>query len=320
MPRFLNSKSLYYDDVNLIAQPNCFLKSRKDVPRELWRIMVSPMPAIVGPLFAKRAYELGLTVFLPRFYTKEKQLKMFQFVKDTDLTRLICAIGLNDWERYEFLYDGGVRAFCIDLANAYLETVVDFTQTLKNLTSKTPSMLVVGNVHSAAGVRLYRHLGPSLLLRCGIGNGSSCETSSRATGYGRGQITELKECLAAAEGLGVVPFADGGIKNGACAAKAFGLGSQYVMLGGYFCAAEESQNVIDREYKFWGCASDYNQQKFGEKRNHSEGKVMDVDKDEIKPLSFLVDELWGGISSAVSYGGYQRLSDFIGNGVFEIKG
>jgi hypothetical protein len=32
-----------------------------------------------------------------------------------------------------------------------------------------------------------------------------------------------------------------------------------------------------------------------------------------------VDELWGGISSAVSYGGYDTLTNFIGNGVFEIK-
>jgi hypothetical protein len=41
--------------------------------------------------------------------------------------------------------------------------------------------------------------------------------------------------------------------------------------------------------------------------------------DELRPLEELVDELWGGISSAVSYSGYNTLKRFIGNGVFEIK-
>lgn len=168
---------------------------------------------------------------------------------------------------------------------------------------------------------LYHHLGPKLFIRVGIGGGFACETASRATGYGRGQITELRECLEVKDKLKLspVPFADGGIKNGACAAKAFGIGSQYIMLGGYFSKAEEAQNVIDGEYKFWGCASDYNQLKFGEKRNHSEGKVIDINKNEIKPLNYLVEELWGGISSAVSYGGYTTLEKFIGNAIFEIK-
>ena len=177
--------------------------------------------------------------------------------------------------------------------------------------------MVVGNVHTREGVGLYNWGDKNLLVRCGIGNGSGCETSSKATGYGRGQITELEDCLSA---FGrPTPFADGGIKNGACAAKAFGIGSQYIMLGGYFSVAEEAQNIIDGEYKFWGCASDYNQLKFGGKRNHSEGKVLEINKNEIKPLKYLVDELWGGISSAVSYGGYNSLSSFIGNGIFEIK-
>ena len=41
--------------------------------------------------------------------------------------------------------------------------------------------------------------------------------------------------------------------------------------------------------------------------------------DELSPLETLVDELWGGISSAVSYGGYDTLTNFIGNCFFEIK-
>jgi len=36
-------------------------------------------------------------------------------------------------------------------------------------------------------------------------------------------------------------------------------------------------------------------------------------------LDQLVEDLWGGLSSAVSYSGYSTLTDFIGNGIFEVK-
>ena len=117
----------------------------------------------------------------------------------------------------------------------------------------------------------------------------------------------------------IIVAADGSIKGGAEAAKAFGIGADVVILGGYFANAEEAQNVIDGEYKFWGSASDYNQEKFGSKRRHAEGRVLEVDKNNIKPLKYLIDELWGGISSAVSYSGHLSLTDYISNGIFELK-
>ena len=51
MAQILKSKSIYYNDVNLVAQP-CKVKSRKDIPVELNRVIVSPMEAIVGKTFA----------------------------------------------------------------------------------------------------------------------------------------------------------------------------------------------------------------------------------------------------------------------------
>jgi hypothetical protein len=56
----------------------------------------------------------------------------------------------------------------------------------------------------------------------------------------------------------------------------------------------------------------------GKTYRHSEGKEVAI-LDELSPLEKLVEELWGGISSAVSYSGYKTLKDFIGNGVFELK-
>lgn len=56
-----------------------------------------------------------------------------------------------------------------------------------------------------------------------IVHNSACATSD-ATGFNRGNITEIMECSAEANKYGLKIAADGGIKNGNYAAKAFGAG------------------------------------------------------------------------------------------------
>jgi hypothetical protein len=91
------------------------------------------------------------------------------------------------------------------------------------------------------------------------------------------------------------------------------------MMGGYFAKAFEAETHVKGDGTYWGGAS-HKQQilSTGKVYRHSEGKEVPI-LDLLNPLETLVDELWGGISSAVSYGGYDTLTNFIGNGVFEIK-
>lgn len=95
--------------------------------------------------------------------------------------------------------------------------------------------------------------------------------------------------------------------------------SDYVMMGGYFSRALEAYTWLNGDGTYWGGASKKQQMLYGGVRRHSEGKVVEIDRSTTLPLTELVDELWGGLSSAVSYSGKQSLSEFIGNGVFEIK-
>jgi hypothetical protein len=74
MPKFTNKKSIYYNDVNLLARPTFVDESntlgalsRKNIPVELNRVYVSPMQAIIGKEFAIKANELGLGLCLHRF-------------------------------------------------------------------------------------------------------------------------------------------------------------------------------------------------------------------------------------------------------------
>jgi len=315
----------------LIAQPT-EVKSRKDIPQELERIMVSPMQSIIGQIFANKALDLGLTVCLHRFdSTIQDRLKLINDVflnmknPETSIKRLWVSVGLKDLENIEAIIHQGVENIIIDVANGYMSEVLEFTSQIYHKSRKQIKKIMLGNIHSSSILPDYQtlsnYLGIPIYFRCGIASGSVCNTKGM-TGYNRGQITEIKECADWVEenNSNLIFVADGGIKDPACAAKAFGAGADYVMMGGYFAHAKEAQHVIDELYKFWGGASEFQQiLSKGVAERHSEGKEKDINPDHLESLDKLTSDLWGGISSAVSYSGYTTLKKFIGNGIFEIK-
>ena len=326
----LNSRSIYYDDVNLIAQPT-EVKSRKDIPEDLGRIIVSPMQSIVGLIFACRALTLGLSVCLHRFdSTIEERLELikgvFANVKGSNTQeRIWVSVGLKDVEHIEKILDLGVQNIILDVANGYMSEVLEVAAQMYNKSGKRIKKLMLGNIHSDGILQDYQTLsdyfGIPVYFRCGIAGGSVCNTKGM-TGYNRGQITEIKECAEWVEenNSNLILVADGGIADPACAVKAFGAGAEYVMMGGYFAHAKEAQHVVDELYKFWGGASEFQQiLSNGSVKRHSEGKEKDINPDNLISLEKLIDNLWGGISSAISYSGHETLEKFIGNGVFEIK-
>jgi GMP reductase len=326
----LNSRSIYYDNVNLIAQ-STELKSRKHVPQELERIMVSPMQSIIGLIFASRALRLGLSVCLHRFNsTIEQRTKLIRdvFVNMPDpnmAQRVWVSVGLKDLDNIEPICEQGAQNIIIDVANGYMSEVLEFASQIYYKSGKQIKKMMLGNIHSNSILPDYQALsdyfGIPVYFRCGIASGSVCNTKGM-TGYNRGQVTEIEECSSWIEenNSNLILVADGGIKDPACAAKAFGAGADYVMMGGYFAHAKEAQHVVDELYKFWGGASEFQQiMSNGTVQRHSEGKEKDINPDNLISLEKLIDNLWGGISSAVSYSGYETLEKFIGNGVFEIK-
>jgi len=316
MAKILKTKSVYYNDVNLIAKP-ASIESRSEVPIELDRIIVSPMSAVVGITFSKVATELGLTVCQHKFCDIDNAVVNYSSVPKKN--NLFVSIGLDDWMRAEELADAGAKNWLIDCANGYLPQIKSSIYRLLSLHSV--NRLIIGNVMTDDGISLYTEFTykiPEVIIRVGIAGGSACATSD-ATGYNRGQITEIIECSEVADRFKLKIVADGGIKNGNYAAKAFGAGADYVMMGGYFARAKEAYTWENGDGTYWGGASTKQQQLYGGVRRHSEGKVYEVDRSTVKSLKELVDDLWGGLASAVSYSGYKSLTEFIGNGVFEIK-
>lgn len=192
MAQILKTKSIYYNDVNLVAQP-CKVKSRKDIPVEINRVIVSPMEAIVGKTFALKANQLGLTVCLHRFCSIEEQVELFNSLPFK--ANVFVSIGLNDWDRVQALKDAGADKWLIDMANGYMHKEID--ECVKKLSEFAPVYdLMLGNVHSGLGFELLSRIKLNSkhdkYIRVGIAGGSPCATND-STGYNRGPITELME-------------------------------------------------------------------------------------------------------------------------------
>lgn len=328
MPTFTNKKSLYYNDVNLLGRPAPHhIKSRSQVPQEKWRIIVSPMHALIGPKFIVEAAKNGISVFLHRFNSLEWQKSMYDlfYANSTGENFCCAATGLKDFEKnINFFLVNGIKNCGIEIANGFLD-LTEPRQILKvkqNLSDKPHTPLFerfyVGNVNTQDGVfnlERFKDICYELIIRVGVGGGSPCSSSDVAA-INRGNVTEIIECSEVCRD-NVVIAADGGISKSGFGAKAFAAGADYIMMGGYFSKAEEAETNVNGSGEYWGGASERQLQILGQSK-HSEGKILPPNK-EIFPLKKLVDDFWGGLASYVTYSGYDSLEKAISNGLFEVK-
>jgi IMP dehydrogenase/GMP reductase len=313
------SKSFYYNDVNLLASKPTIVHSRSEVSIDRSKIIISPMASIVGGKFAQVATDNDLTVCLHRFCTPEKQVEIYNSLNNK--SNVFLSVGLNDIDRIKFLQKEKVTNWLLDIANGTVPQIKNFLLQLKDLTEI--DRIMVGNVHHEKTFDWLRELVKETikprecLIRVGIAGGSACATSDM-TGINRGQITEIDSCAHLTNNRTKL-IADGGISKPSFAAKAFAAGATHIMLGGYFASADIAETNLIGDGTYWGGASHKQQELFNVNgvKKPSEGKVYKIQ--EIKPFQELLDNLIGGLQSAISYCGFSSLEDFIGNGVFEEK-
>jgi GMP reductase len=335
MADILPSKSIYFNDVNLLPRRGV-VESRKSVPNELWRVIVSPMVTIVGETFTRKAAQLGLSITTPRFISVDQKISLynvFESNKVNDEQKCFISVSLSeDRNSVEKLsHESVCKNYLFDCANGYIPQLKRVVQEFYD--EIEIDNLMVGNVVTRDGVlnlrRDVEEYCNSLYIRVGIGNGSPC-SSSDVAGINRGQITELIECSAVSDllkmGYCMGPdctkpsslISDGGIKNSGYAIKAFAAGADYVIMGGYFARSLDAETHLHGDGTYFGCASE-KQNTLAGLDKHSEGKNLLIERSELKSTEKLVSDLWGGLSSGVSYTGYKSLTELIGNGIFEIK-
>ena len=198
----------------------------------------------------------------------------------------------------------------IDVANAYCESFVDF---VKKIRDEFPdSILCCGNIATPEMTEQLILSGADI-VKVGIGPGAVCKTRMVA-GVGIPQLSSIIECADAAHGLDGYIMADGGINCPADAAKAFGAGADFIMLGTFFAGAKECEGEWikkdnKRYLKHFGMASREAMEKYNGVSNYraSEGECIEIE--EKGSIENIVQELLGGIRSACSYTGSARLKD-----------
>ena len=148
------------------------------------------------------------------------------------------------------------------------------------------------------------------IIKIGIGPGSVCTTRIH-TGVGYPQLSAVLECADAAHGLGGHIIADGGCTTSGDIAKAFGGGSDFVMLGGMLAGHDEGGGeIVDNMIRFYGMSSETaNDKHFGGLKNYraSEGKEVSIPyKGKVITT---IQSILGGIRSACTYIGAGKIKD-----------
>lgn len=348
MQKIINETKLDFDDV-LIRPKRSTLKSRSEVelvrsfkfahsPRELncVPVIAANMDTVGTISMGKSLSTLGAITCLHKHYDEDTLVNVF--VKPTDLIWYSTGTSKKDIEKLERVFNtiqksnGYLPNVCLDVANGYTE---QFVKTATHIRKLFPEIiLMAGNVVTQEMVEELIIHGKVDIVKIGIGSGSVCTTRLK-TGVGYPQLSAVMECADAAHGLGGHICSDGGCKVVGDICKAFGGGSDFLMLGSMFAGCDECEGEWRYEYKmrsggwqpFDPGGLDHEKRKVSLKyygmsskdamdKHHNgvadyrtaEGKCVTVPYKGLAVDTLL--DIYGGLRSACTYVGATKIKDF----------
>lgn len=308
---------LDYSDV-LIRPKRSTMKSRNDVEIERsfkfkWsKLGWKGVPLIAANMDTTGTFEVydvlsqyKIVTALHKFYTKDDFLNKTNL--DSNMFMVSTGISESDFTRLtEILGVIECNWVCIDIANGYLSSLVDFCKKVRNVFPD--KILVAGNVATREMVEELLINGQVDIVKIGIGPGSACTTRLK-TGVGVPQLSAVLECSDAAHGLGGWIIADGGITCPGDVSKAFGACADFVMMGGQFAGHDqnpgdviESKETGKKFKRFHGMSSKRAMEThYGkmEKYRSSEGRELIIPYKG--DLNNTVLDYLGGIRSTCTY-------------------
>jgi GMP reductase len=275
--------------------------------------VVAANMSTVGTFGMARALSgFGMPVCLHKHYSVDDLVEFFRE------GNAFYTLGIND-EDFEKINafssaNGSPPDFiCLDVANGYTKHFVEKCRQLRG--SFPRSVIMAGNVCTPEMVQELLLAGGVDIVKIGIGPGSAC-TTRIVTGVGYPQLSACIECADAAHGLKGHIVADGGCTTSGDVAKAFGAGSDFVMLGGMLAGHDECDGeweyVDSRKafMRFYGMSSKHAMEKFNGGQSDykaSEGRCATVPYRG--PVEGTVREILGGLRSACTYVGTESLKD-----------
>ncbi|TKB51899.1 GMP reductase [Ferrimonas aestuarii] len=257
----------------------------------------------------------GMLTALHKHYSEQQWNDWLADKGDDFFQRIMVSTGVsqNDFEKLgRILGDNPkLRFICIDVANGYQQSFVDFVRKVR---AQYPDhVIVAGNVVTGEMVEELIISGADI-VKVGIGPGSVCTTRVK-TGVGYPQLSAVIECADAAHGLGGQIISDGGCSCAGDVSKAFGGGTDFVMIGGMFAGHDQSGGeVVEKDGKqfraFYGMSSATAMDKYaGGVANYraSEGKTVMVPYRG--DVEFTVQDILGGVRSTCTYVGASKLKE-----------
>jgi GMP reductase len=246
-------------------------------------------------------------VAVTKHYTAEQLVEQFS----KKLNSSIYSLGISDADlvKFEFVYgnfNSPSMRVCVDVANGYTQSFVDFIQRFRE---KYPNViLMAGNVVTPEMTEELILAGVDV-VKVGIGPGSVC-TTRKKTGIGYPQLSAVIECADAAHGLKGHIIADGGCTVPGDVVKAFAAGADFVMLGGMLAGHKEGGASPFGDNQFYGMSSDTAMDLHnGGVANYraSEGKTVEIPyRGEVKHT---MQDILGGLRSACTYVGASELKE-----------
>ncbi|CAJ0590392.1 unnamed protein product [Cylicocyclus nassatus] len=329
MPRIEFDPKLDFKDV-LLRPKRSTLKSRADVDlaREFTfknsKKTYNGIPVVASNMDTVGTFEMAtalaqhkLFTTIHKHYTLDQWKGFFENNKeDEDFFQHVAVssgISDKDFDKLRSICKEipSLDYICLDVANGYSETFIDFIRKVREAFPR--HTIMAGNVVTGEMVEELLISGADI-IKVGIGPGSVC-TTRKKTGVGYPQLSAVLECADAAHGLRGHVISDGGCTNSGDVAKAFGAGADFVMIGGLFAGHDQcGGEVIEqngRKFKlFYGMSSDTAMNKHhGSVAEYraSEGKTITIPYRGDVNLTVL--DILGGLRSACTYTGSAKLKE-----------
>lgn len=282
-------------------------------------LISAPMDTVTGPEMCFRMWLHGGLGILHRFCSIDEQVAM---VKATiaasdphrscieDFPVIGAAIGANGdfLERAKDLVAAGIKVLCIDIAHGHSLVMKKALATL--IRELPPEIhLMAGNIATQEAAHDLIAWGADS-LRVGIGSGAACSTSVN-TGHGLPLLQALLNTTHVPQNISII--ADGGIRTGGDATKAFAAGANFCMLGSLLAGTKASPGQIvnqDGRYmkNYRGSASSAAQKDAGKTKIYEEGVSTLVPY--TGKIENILERLENGIRSGLSYSGCRDLETF----------
>lgn len=310
--RILEEVGLTFDDLLIVPQfSGVNSRANVDISTVIGRLkldiplIAANMDTICDVTMAEEMGNLGGMGILHRFAPFGEQLDWVRYLKNKGLPAVpSVGVGPEDAHRALMFLENGADMVCIDVAHGNHLKVATLTTAI--CAQYTGYHVIVGNF---AAVPDGEFLNDGITIKVGIGPGSACETRTVA-GVGVPQATAI---VNVSDGFNTI--ADGGIRKPADFAKAIGLGADAAMIGGYFAGTNE---VPARgKTTFRGMASRDAQLEHRGSVSNSIAEGASFDVESRGPVKDRVEQLLGGLRSAMSYTGARTIREFQRHVVFQ---